>query len=297
MGMEDSPEDSSSSAPASPSQLTRPGTREVSAGWLCPVWPGSLSIASRVGSCLHRFFCSCARLLSRRTAVCSVCSQPCDRMLHTGTQDSSTEKHGCIPAACGQRSGAPERAQSRSPQWGRDLRSWLVDTTDYKHSRRRRRTGPRHCVHAATDEPGLGPSDSSSQFAPIPSTALELTLPRQREQSRPLGRGYGLHSWFVENTDCHHSARRTRRRRASPPHHDQAPGDDAAPGPANASSGRAPIPRAAQEQSPLRQRERSRSPWQGYGLRSRSVDITDHDPSSGRRRRRRVSVPRRSRPD
>ena len=287
MGTEDSPEDSSSSAPASPSQLTEAGAREVSAGWLCPIRPSSLSITSRVGSCLHRFFCSCARLLFRRTAACLDCSQPCDCMLHTGTQGSSTEEHRHIPAARGQRSGARERAQSRSPQWGRDLRSWLVDTTDYEHARGRRRTAPPSRVHAARDDAAARPSDSSSQFAPTPSAALEQTLPRQREQSRSLCQGYGLRSRFMENTDCHRSARRTRRWRAGPPHRDQAPEDDAAAGLANASSGWAPIPRAAREQTLLRQRQRSRSPWQSCDLRSQFMDTTDYDSSAGRRRRRR----------
>jgi len=292
VGTKDSPEDSSSSALASTSQLTRAGTWEVSSGWLFPTRPSSLSIASRVGSCLHRFFCSCARLLFRRTAACSVCSPPpCDCMLHTGTQDSSTVEHRHIPAARDQRSGARERARSRSPQWGRDLRSSLVDITDYEHSRGRRRTAPPSRVHAARDEAAAGPSDSSSQFAPAPSATLEQTLPRQREQSRSLSQGYGLRSRFVEKTDCHRSARRTRRWRAGPPHRDQVPKNDAAAGPTNASPRWAPIPRAAKWKTLLRQRERSRSPRWGCDLRSEFMDTTDCDPSAGRRRRRKVLVP------
>jgi len=211
--MEDSPEDSSSSAPASPSQLTWAGAWEVSAGWPCPVWPGSLSIASRVGSCLHHSSCGCARLVSRRTAVFSVCSQPCDHMLHTGTKDSSTEEHGCIPAAHGQRSGARERARSRSPQWGQDLRSWLVDTTDYEHARERWRTAPPHCVHAARDEAAAGPSDSRSHSALAPSAALEQTLLRQRERSRSPRQGCDLRSEFMDAMEYDPSAGRRRRRR------------------------------------------------------------------------------------
>ncbi|XP_072704738.1 ubiquitin carboxyl-terminal hydrolase 42-like [Ciconia boyciana] len=59
VGMEDSPEDSNSSATASTSQLSWAGTWEGSAGRPWPIWPGRLSIASYVGFCLHRFFCGC----------------------------------------------------------------------------------------------------------------------------------------------------------------------------------------------------------------------------------------------
>ena len=286
VGTEDSPEDSISSAPAILTQLTWTDIPEVSAGWPCPIWQGSLNITYRVGSYSHHSSCSCASLMARRIAACLVCSQRCDRVLHTRTQDSSTEKHRRIPAAHGQRSSAPEWARSRSPQWDRNLRSWLVDTTDYEPSRGRRRTGPRCCHHAARDEAALGPSNSSSQFSPAPSTASEQTLPGQREQSRSLGQDYGLRSWFMEHTDCHHSARRKSRRRARRPHHDRAPRWRA-------------THKASREETLLRQRERSRSPRWGCDLHSRFEDITDHDPSAGRRRRRRrrASVPRRSRLD
>jgi len=46
----------------------------------------------------------------------------------------------------------------------------------------------------------------------------------------------------------------------------------------------------------MRQREQSRSPWCSSDLCSEFMDAMDYDPSAGRRRRR-VSVPRRSRPD
>ena len=142
--MEDSAEDSSSSATASKSQLTWAGAREASAGWSGFFWPDRLSIASYVGSCPHCCFCGCVRLGSRRKAACPLCSQPCERVLHTMREDISKEEHGFSPCSHCQKSGAKERARSRSPQWGKDLRSWCVDTTDYDHSagRRRRRTGP-----------------------------------------------------------------------------------------------------------------------------------------------------------
>ena len=288
MGMEDSPEDSSSSAPASTSQLTQAGAQEASAGW-----PGRLSIASYMGSCLHRFFCSCLRLVSRRKAACLVRSPPL-AALHTVQEDSNKEEHGFSPSSRCQRNGARERARSRSPQWGRDVRSWLVDTTDYDHStgrrrrrRRRRRSSPPSRDHTPRDDAAPGPSNGTSQSAPAPSAAQEQTLPMQK-QSRSLRQGYALRSRVSETTDYHRSVRRKGRRRASPPHHDRAPRDDAAAGPSNASSKQAPTPRATREHTQLWLRERSRSPHWGYDLCSRFVDTTECDPSAGRRR---VSAP------
>ena len=214
----------------------------------------------------------------------SVCSQPCNRVLQTGTQDSGKEEHGCTPAACGQSSGARERARSRSPQRGKDLRSWVGDTTDYEPSRGRRRTSSQHRDHTARDKAAPRPSNSCSESGPAPSAALEQTLPGQGDQSRSLCQGHGLHSRFMKRIDSHHSARRIRRRRARRPHRDRAPRDDAAAGPSNARCRQAATDKAAQEQTLLTQRERSKSPRRGYNLHRRFVDIMDHDPSAGRRR-------------
>lgn len=126
-----------------------------------------------------------------------------------------------------------------------------------------------------------------------PSRLLHPVLLRSkpcqcREQSRSLRQGYALRSRFLETTDYH--LRRKGRWRASPPRHDRAPRDDAAAGPSNASSKRAPTPRAAREHARLWQREQSRSPHQGYDLCSWFVDTTECDPSAGRRK---VSAPQR----
>ena len=295
MGTEDSPEASGSSATASESQLTWAGAREVSAGWPCSSWPGRLNITSYVSFCLHRFFCACRRLVSRRKAACPVCCQPFDRVQHTVQEDSNKEELGFSPSSRCQRNGARERVRSRSPQWGNDLRSWFVDTTDYNHAaRRRRRTGPPICDHAPRDHAAPGPSNGSSQLAPASSAALEQTLLRQRERSRSPQRGYDLRSRFVEYTDYHCSARRRRRRwRTRPPCRDRAPGDDAAPGPSNASSQLARTPRTAREQTLPRRRKRSRSPRWGFDHRSWFVVTMDYDPSVEGRKRRRVSAPQR----
>ncbi|KAM6191014.1 uncharacterized protein WM294_013204 [Sarcoramphus papa] len=280
VGTEDSPEASGSSTTASKSQLTWAGAREVSAGWPCSSWPGRLNITSYVSFCLHRFFCACRRLVSRRKAACPVCCQPFNRVQHTVQEDSNKEELGFSPSSRCQRNGARERVRSRSPQWGNDLRSWFVDTTDYNHSaRRRRRTGPPIRDHTLRDHAAPAPSNGSSRLAPASSAALEQTLLRQRERSRSPQRGYDLRSRFVESTDYHCSARRRRRRwKTSPLRRDRAPGDDAAPGPSNASSQLARAPSTAREQTLPRRRERSRSPRWGYDNRSWFVVTMDDDP-------------------
>ncbi|XP_075562970.1 ubiquitin carboxyl-terminal hydrolase 42-like [Pelecanus crispus] len=211
VGMEDSPEDSSSSATASTSQLTSAGARQASAGWPCSIWTGRLNIASCVGFCLHRFFCGCRRLVSGRKDACPVCCQPVDRVPHSVQEDDDTtkEEQGFSPSSRRQRKGARERVRSRSPQWGKDLRSWFVDTTDYDPSagRRRRRTSlaSRDCAPRVNAAPGR--SSGISQSAPTCNAAWEQTLPMQREQSRSLRRAYDLRSRFVEITDYSCSAR------------------------------------------------------------------------------------------
>lgn len=289
VGTEDSPEHSSSSATASTSQLTAAGAREASAGWPCPTWPGRLSIVSFVGFCLNRFFCGCRRLVSRRKAVCQVRCQPLQPVLHPVQEDSKKEKHGFGPSSRCERNGARDRARSRSPQWGNDLRSWPVDTTDYDCSAaRRRRTSPPRCYQAPAVGAASGHSSASSRQAPTPKAAREQSVPMQRERSRSPLRGNELQSWFADTTNYEPSAGRRRRRRPSPPSRDRTPRDATAPRPSSARSQLAPAPRAAQQKTVLRKRERSGSLRRGYALRSRFVDTTQDEPSAGRRR---VSAP------
>ncbi|KAK2526409.1 hypothetical protein Q9233_008179 [Columba guinea] len=250
-GMEDSAEDSSSSAPAITSQQSRAGAQEAAEGWPCPIWPGRINSSSSLGSCLRRFFHGCLRLVSRRKAACPLRCHPCDRVLHSAQEDSSKEERGFSPSAPCQENGARERRRSRSPHWGNDLRSWVVETADYEHSdRRRRRTSPFSYDSTHRDEAAPIPSSSSSQSAPAPPlssssnsqsvpaprAAQGQTRPRMRHRSRSPRRDYDLRSRFLEITDQHRSARRMRSWRTSPPRSDPALRHDAAPGPSSHSS-------------------------------------------------------------
>ncbi|CAM9740885.1 unnamed protein product [Bubo scandiacus] len=112
-------------------------------------------------------------------------------------------------------------------------------------------------------------------------------LPRQTkvnsgdtERSRSPRRGHDLRSRFVETKAYDPSAGRRR----SPPSCASAPRVNAAPGPSNSSSLLAPTHRAAREQAPPRQTERSRSPWRGHDLRSPFLEYTDHHRSLRRSR-------------
>ncbi|KAK4811211.1 hypothetical protein QYF61_021282 [Mycteria americana] len=222
------------------------------------------------------------RLLHVQKATCPVPCQPCDRVQHTMGEDNNKEERRFSPSSRCQRNSARERARSRSPQGGNDLHSWFVENTDYDHSagRRRRRTSPPSHQRAPRDNIAPRPSNASLQLAPAPT---KQSLPRQRERSRSPWLGNDLRSWFVDTMSYDHSA--GRRRRTSHPSCDRTARDDTAPGPSNASSRSAPACRAAQEQTLLRQRERSRSPLWGSDCHSWFVVATDYDLSAGRRRR------------
>ncbi|KAM9599132.1 uncharacterized protein ACIBXB_004515 [Morphnus guianensis] len=177
-----------------------------------------------------------------------------------------------------------ERERSRSPLRAYNLCTRFVENTDDRGSARRRRTSPLSHEETPRDDSPLLTSNSSSKPVPASQAASEQTQLREKERSRSPRRGYNLRSRFVEYKDYRGSARGGRRARRSPPRREQVPRDDAAPGPSSARSKQAPAPRAAQAQILPRQSERSRSPRQGYDLRSRFVDATNYDPSAGRRR-------------
>lgn len=110
---------------------------------------------------------------------------------------------------------------------------------------------------------------------------------REQARSRSPLRGRNAQSSFVDTTDCDRSTGR----RTGPPRCGRAPRDGAASGPSNRSFQGAAAPRAAQEQTQLRQREMSRSVRQDCDRRSRFVRHRDRDPSSGNRKRQRTSSP------
>ncbi|XP_064492312.1 uncharacterized protein LOC135402781 [Pseudopipra pipra] len=222
-------------------------------------------------------------------------------------QAGSVGPQGLTGRTKGMKDTGRERSRSRSPLWGRDLRSWSVDTTDYDDSSERR-TGPPSRDRGPRDSTAARPSKRICRWAPAPRAAQEQTLLRQREPSRSVrgtynlcrkdtGRersrsrsplwGRDLRSWSVDTTDYDDSSER----RTGPPSRDRGPRDSTAARPSKRICRWAPAPRAAQEQTLLRQREPSRSVQGTYNLRSRFVPYTDYDRSLRKRKRQRTSPP------
>ncbi|XP_027600559.1 ubiquitin carboxyl-terminal hydrolase 42-like [Pipra filicauda] len=204
-------------------------------------------------------------------------------------QAGSVGPQGLTGRTKGMKYTGRERSRSRSPLWGRDLRSWSVDTADYDDSSERR-TGPPSRDRGPRDSTAARPSKRICRWAPAPRAAQEQTLLRQREPSRSVRGTYNLRSRFVQYTDYDRSLRKRKRERTSPPRCDQVLVNTAVPGPSKASSKQALMLRAAREQTPQRQREQRRSTGRGYDCHSQFVQYTDYRPSE---KKRRVSMPQR----
>ena len=204
----------------------------------------------------------------------------------SGEKGRSSPQLSLQDVALGVADTGRERARSRSPLWGRNVRSSFVDTRDCDHCAGRR-TGPPSCGRAPRDGAASGPSNRSFQWAATPRAAQEQTQLRQREMSRSMRRDYDLRSRLVRHTDYDPSSRNRKRQRTSSPCCDQTP--SAVPGPSNTSLKQAPVLRAAGEQT--RPREQRRLPRRGCDDRSRFVQGTDHQPSLSKRKRARTSPP------
>lgn len=163
------------------------------------------------------------------------------------------------PAPRAAQKPAPHRKRERGRTMlrNRDLYRQFVEDQDSQHSAKRKRScSPPQCDQTPGHDAAPEPSNTNSKQAPGPKAAQEPALPRQQQQSRSPQQVYNLRSRCVVITVCDSSAgRRTR-----PLNRGRAPRDDAAPGPSNTSSKRAPAPRAVWEPALPRQRERSRSP-------------------------------------
>uniref|UniRef100_A0A8C3H2U7 Ubiquitin carboxyl-terminal hydrolase 36 n=1 Tax=Corvus moneduloides TaxID=1196302 RepID=A0A8C3H2U7_CORMO len=114
---------------------------------------------------------------------------------------------GRIKVMHSQRNRARERARSRSPQWGSDLCSWVVSSTNDGNltGRRRKRTSPFGHDRAPGDATAPGPYNRICQQAPVPRLAWVQTLPVQRELGRSSWQDYGLCSQVVEITNSYWS--------------------------------------------------------------------------------------------
>ncbi|XP_032566996.1 ubiquitin carboxyl-terminal hydrolase 42-like isoform X2 [Chiroxiphia lanceolata] len=239
------------------------------------------------------FYARCSDLRTGERASSSLAPSHAPSFLSqcvaSSKQAGSVGPQGLTGRTKGMKYTGRERSRSRSPLWGRDLRSWSVDTTDYDDSSERR-TGPPSCDRGPRDSTVARPSKRICQWAPAPRAAQEQTLLRQREPSRSVRGTYNLRSRFVQYTDYDRSLRKRRRERTSPPRCDQVLVNTAVPGLSKTSSKQVLMLRAAQEQTRQRQREQRGSAWRGYDCHSQFVQYTDYRPSE---KKRRVSKPQR----
>ena len=219
---------------------------------------------------------------TRRTSLPSRDHAPNDNPVPGCSSGSS--QYSPAPRDAREQTLVRKRERSRSPRRGYSLRSRFVEYKEYAPSARRRRTtSPPSYDHAPSDNATPGTSNSSSQN-PAPSATWEQTLLRQREIRSPRC-SYDLCSQLGEHREYHQSSKR---RRTSPPRHRHAPRIDTTQGLSNSFSESPLAPRTAQEQTLLRQTERSRSPQRGYDPHSWLVEYTEYHHSA--RRRRSISV-------
>ncbi|XP_051625628.1 ubiquitin carboxyl-terminal hydrolase 42-like [Manacus candei] len=138
------------------------------------------------------------------------------------------------------------------------------------------------CVASSKQAGSVGPQALTGRTKGMKDTG------RERSRSRfPLW-GRDLRSCSGDTTDCDDASER----RTGPPSRDRGPRDSTAARPSKRICRWAPAPRAAQEQTLLRQREPSRSVRGTYNLGSRFVQSTDYDRSLRKRKRERTSPPR-----
>uniref|UniRef100_A0A8C3XBD1 USP domain-containing protein n=1 Tax=Cyanoderma ruficeps TaxID=181631 RepID=A0A8C3XBD1_9PASS len=119
---------------------------------------------------------------------------------------------GRIKVMHSQRSCAKKRARSRSPQWGNDLCSWIVNSTNYSNliARKKKRTSPLGLDCAPRNATAPGPSNGICQQAAVPSFAWVQTLSLlQRGLGRSSWQDYGLWIQVVEITNSYQSVRRS----------------------------------------------------------------------------------------
>lgn len=244
-----------------------------------PLWGRNVH-SSFVGST------DCEHSAGRRTGPPS-----CGRAPRDGAASGPSNRRfqrAAAPRAAQEQSQLRQREMSGSERRGYDLRSRFVRHSDCEPSarnRKRQRTSSPCCDQSPSAVPG--PSKSSLKQAPVLRAAREQS--RAREQGRLPRRGCDESSRCVQGTE-HQPSLSKRKRGRSPPHCEEAPVDNAVPGPSNSSFRQLPMLRAGQQQTQPRRTERRRSSRRGYNGRRRFVQCTDHQPSL---KKRRVSMPQR----
>ncbi|GAB0202814.1 E3 ubiquitin-protein ligase Topors-like [Grus japonensis] len=115
-GAKEAPEQSGSAVLATPSWPQQAGQLEAEADALCPIGLGTMCNAACVPVCFHRFCFGCVRRWASGRAMCPLCRQPFDCVLHTVRVDNDYRQYAVGSSDRRQRNAARNRVRSRNPQ-------------------------------------------------------------------------------------------------------------------------------------------------------------------------------------
>lgn len=178
-GAEEALEQSGSAAAAATSQLRRAGQWGAAADNPCSICLGEISNAARTDGCFHTFCFDCIQQWAATKAVCPLCRQPFNHVLHTVRADDDNREQVVGSSARRQRTMARERVRSRSPQRRYHLRP--RPTAD---ERAVGRGGPVRRNRGARGDTAPGRSDAAARQAagenPADRPVLRYDLPALR---------------------------------------------------------------------------------------------------------------------
>lgn len=169
LGSEEPLEERGSAAMASRSHLQQEGPLEASDDYRCAICLDNISNMACVDPCFHRFCSGCIRRWATTRAVCPLCRQPIDRVLHTVRADDDYQEYVVGGSSSRwQRRRARERSRSRSPLRQRQSGNNGLPV-------RRNSTGSGQ-VSRADAAPSAPAASTSGEQSP-PSTAERIVSP------------------------------------------------------------------------------------------------------------------------
>uniref|UniRef100_U3I2S7 RING-type E3 ubiquitin transferase n=1 Tax=Anas platyrhynchos platyrhynchos TaxID=8840 RepID=U3I2S7_ANAPP len=152
---------------------------EASEPHCCPICLCDIKNAACLPLCLHRFCSSCIQKWATRAALCPLCRQPFDHVLHSVRADDDYQEYVFRSSTHRRSNSVRERPHSRTPwqrRWSRSYGSRAPSMDSGQVSR-----GHRARV----------PSSISSHQAPAPSAPVEQSPPNTGE--RLVNHGYGTY--------------------------------------------------------------------------------------------------------
>lgn len=178
-GVEGTLEGSGSVVMATGSRTQQAEPSEASEPHCCPICLCDIKNAACLPLCLHRFCSSCIQKWATRAALCPLCRQPFDHVLHSVRADDDYQEYVFRSSTHRRSNSVRERPHSRTPwqrRWSRSYGSRAPSMDSGQVSR-----GHRARV----------PSSISSHQAPAPSAPVEQSPPNTGE--RLVNHGYGTY--------------------------------------------------------------------------------------------------------